>query len=138
MSESSCSDSFAGDFPLELGEGQKHIQGQPSHAGGCVDPVEGSARHVDDVSSVILPIAKRATKRRDVHPNVGLFDERVRPYNASKFFLLYNFASPFGQDLQNGQSATSQAQRTIAFEQQPLSGKQPEGPETYNFVMHMG
>jgi len=28
---------FAGDFPLELGEGQKDIQGQPSHAGGGVE-----------------------------------------------------------------------------------------------------
>jgi hypothetical protein len=96
------------------------------------------ARYVDDVPSAILPITKRATKRRDVHPNVGLFDKRVRPYYAGKFFLLYNFAGPFDQNLQNGQSATSQAQRTIAFEQQPLRGKQPKGPETYSFVMHMG
>src|ERR1700730_5495716 len=49
-------DPFAGDFPLELGEGQKNIQGQPSHAGGGVellgDRNERDAAAVKDITSL--------------------------------------------------------------------------------------
>src|ERR1700730_12888941 len=43
-------DSFAGDLPLELGEGQKDIQGQPSHAGGGVELL--GDRHERDAAAV--------------------------------------------------------------------------------------
>src|ERR1700736_5980247 len=43
-------DAFAGDLPLELGEGQKHIQGQPSHAGGGVELL--GDRHKRDAAAV--------------------------------------------------------------------------------------
>ena len=37
-------DALAGDLPLELGEGQQHIQGQPTHAGRGVEAL----RHADE------------------------------------------------------------------------------------------
>jgi hypothetical protein len=43
-------DAFAGDVPLELGERQKHIQGQPSHAGGGVELL--GDRHKRDAAAV--------------------------------------------------------------------------------------
>src|SRR3984893_6178271 len=43
-------DPFASDFPLELGEGQKDIQRQPSHAGGGVELL--GDRHKRDAAAV--------------------------------------------------------------------------------------
>src|ERR1700730_2016260 len=43
-------DAFAGDFPLELDEGQKNIQRQPPHAGGGVELL--GDRHEGDAATV--------------------------------------------------------------------------------------
>jgi hypothetical protein len=93
-----------------------------------------ATRYVDDVTDAVLPIAKRATKRRDVDPNVGFFDNGVGPYQPGKLSLVDDLTRAFDQDLQNSQSAASQGQRTIVFEQQPSRGHQPKGPKAYDLV----
>src|SRR3984893_4128198 len=59
-------DSFAGDFPLELGEGKQDVQRQPSHAGGGVELL--GDRHKRDAAAVkdvdeLGKIGERASTR---------------------------------------------------------------------------
>ena len=55
-------DAFAGDFPLELGEGKQDIQRQPSHAGGGVellgDRNERYAAAVEDLDDDVVVVYK--------------------------------------------------------------------------------
>src|ERR1700722_4149968 len=65
------SDPLARDFPLELGEGQQHVKGQPSHAGRGVERL--GHRHENDwvtdtketscLSKVSTSLAKSASER---------------------------------------------------------------------------
>ena len=80
------------------------------------------AELVDDRGS--RRIAERATQRCDVDPDIGLFDERVGPHQSRKFPLVNDLAGALDQDLQNGESPTPDVQRGIAFEQQPLGGRE--------------
>src|ERR1700691_3557830 len=94
-------------------------------------------RYVDYVARAILPVTECATKRCDMHPNIGFFDDCVRPYQPGEFSLVNNVAGPLDQDLQNCQSSAPDVQRPIAFEQKPLRGNQSIGPESYSLVRHM-
>src|SRR5580698_353799 len=94
-------------------------------------------RYVDYVSRAILPITECATKRCDMHPNIGFFNDCVRPYQPGEFSLVNNVTGPLDQDLQDRQSSVPDMQRSTAFEQQPLRGNQSIGPESYSLVRHM-
>ena len=80
-------DPFAGDFPLELGEGQEDIQGQPSHAGGGVellgDRHEGDATAVKDVDK-LGKIGERARQPvnliDDDHVDLAFLDIGDQPF----------------------------------------------------------
>src|SRR5580704_13338162 len=80
-------DAFAGDFPLELGERQKHIQGQPSHAGGGVellgDRHERDAAGVKDVDE-LGKIGERARQPVDLidddHIDLACLDIGDQPF----------------------------------------------------------
>ncbi len=80
-------DAFAGDFPLELGEGQKDIQGQPSHAGGGVellgDRHERDAAAVEDIDE-LGKIGERARQPVDLidddHIDLACLDVGNQPF----------------------------------------------------------
>src|SRR5277367_7178449 len=69
-------------------------------------------RYVDNVSRAILPIAERATKRGDVDPNIGLFDERIGPDLPGEFSLVDNLTGSLDEDLQNRQGSIPDLQRS--------------------------
>ena len=79
-------DAFTGDFPLELGEGQQDVQGQPSHAGGGVellgDRHERDAAAVEDIDE-LGKIGERACQPVDLvnddHIDLAFLDVGDQP-----------------------------------------------------------
>src|SRR5271163_2518034 len=56
-------DPLARDLPLELGEGQQHIEGQPSHAGRGVERLVTETKETPWASNVSTSLAKSASER---------------------------------------------------------------------------
>ena len=56
-------DSLAGDLALELGEGQQHVQGQPSHAGVALKAWVTEMKETPCASNSSTSLAKSASDR---------------------------------------------------------------------------
>ncbi len=70
-------DALGGDLPLELGEGQKHVQGQPSHAGRRIEGL--GDRHERNVMSVeqlheLGEVSERARQTIDLVTTITSMD----------------------------------------------------------------
>ena len=79
-------DALGGDLPLELGEGQEHVQGQPSHAGGGIEGLgDGHERDAVGVEQLdeLGEVGERAGQAIDLvdHHHIdrsGLYVDRSR------------------------------------------------------------
>jgi hypothetical protein len=110
------------------------------HTGICLvarldggDEAVAAPRDVYDEPVAIAPIVQRAAQRGNMDCKVGRLDKYVGPNPIHQFLLADQLTWSFKQHGQDLQSATPQAHRLVAFEQEKLRRAQAERPE-HNFA----
>ena len=74
-------------------------------------------------------VAEGSAQGGDVDRQIRLLDHGSGPHDAHEFALADQLARAFYKRDQDIQSPAAEAYRFIAFEEQPLSGEQSEGPK---------
>ena len=119
--------------------------GHPGRRGGCrqrvlarhrCDKGVTSAREVGDVALAGAAIAERFAQRRNMDPEGGLFDDRVRPSPGDQLLFRDRLAGALDERNQNIERTAPEAQRFPVLEEHALSRDQPERSEGEDFFIH--
>ena len=85
--------------------------------------------HVDDVAGTRLAVAEHLAQRRDMHPQIGVVDERRRPRAGEQVLLGHSLPGALDQREQDLHGATAEPRRLVALEEDPVRRDQPERTE---------
>jgi hypothetical protein len=88
-----------------------------------------SSRNRGDIPAAGLAAAQRPSKRRDMHFEIALFDDDVRPGASHELALRDKLASTLDQRGQDLQSATAETNGCLTLQQKLLGRKEPERAE---------
>ena len=86
-----------------------------------------ASRDIGDEALPGLSVAEGAAQGGDMDLQIALFHEGVGPYAVEQLLLAQDLARPLQKGDQDVAGTAAEVHRLIAFEQQLLRGKQPEG-----------
>jgi len=83
-----------------------------------------------------LAIAQGAAQRADLHLQVCVFDDGIRPGSGFKVILADYLARAFEQRRKDVKGTAAEAHRLVAFKQQPLCCEKPERAKGCGLSIH--
>ncbi|KPY39039.1 Uncharacterized protein ALO52_05179 [Pseudomonas syringae pv. primulae] len=125
--------------PHDMGEAYRQVVGDMDRLGLfrrrsllnlCHETIPALGQRFD----VTLPIVERASQGCNLHPQVDLFDEGIRPDLCDQRFLVDHFTGVSDQDQQDIQCTPTQTQRFTVAQDLALSDMKHVGAEPQNVV----